>query len=80
MSNKTFTITHEQRLELLKVYNDLNSVLSTLTDCHDMYISDIRNLESLDYKLSSILQFKSTSDRHYYTNYDLAENVKGKKW
>ena len=28
MRNKTFTITHEQRLDLLKVYNDLNSVLS----------------------------------------------------
>ena len=76
MKNKTFTITHEQRLDLLKVYNDLNSVLSTITDCHDMYISDVGKLESLDYKLRSILNFKSQSGHHYYTQYDLAENVK----
>ena len=76
MKNKTFTITHEQRLDLLKAYNDLNSVLSTLTDCHDMYISDVRSLESLDSKLRSILKFKSESNYHYYTTYELAENVK----
>jgi len=76
---KTFTITHEQRLELLEVYNDLNRVLSTLMECHDMYISDVGKLEGLDYKLRSILNFKSKTDRHYYSNYDLAENVKKNK-
>lgn len=76
---KNFTITHEQRTTLLKAYNDLMDVLSTLHDIQDLYLSDIRKLDSLDYELRSILKFDNESSRHYYSNYKLAEDCKKSK-
>ena len=39
---------------LLKSYNDLKSILSTVFECHDMYISDVQKLESLRYRLDDL--------------------------
>ena len=76
---KNFTITHEQRKELLKDYNKLIDVLSTLHDINDIYLSDIRKLDDLDYTLRKILKFDNENRSHYYTQYKLAEECKNKK-
>ena len=58
----TYEITHEQRLELLEVHNNLRRALSMLGECNDLMLSDIRNLDMLQYKLQSILKFTSRKD------------------
>ena len=43
----TYEITHEQRLALLEAHNNLKTALSTLAECNDLWLSDIRNIENL---------------------------------
>lgn len=80
MSNtKSYAITHAERLELLEAFNNLNHAMSYLLECHDMNISDVRNLEKLEDLLRKTFNFKSNTDRAYWTTYDLGENVKRNK-
>ena len=76
---KNFTINHADRVKLLEAYNDLNSVLTNIQECNDLWLSDVGKLQSLDYKLRSILQFDTESGSHYYANYKLKEDCKNKK-
>ena len=73
----TYEITHEQRLELLEAHNNLMTALSTVADCHDLWLSDIRNLEKLECDLHSILKFKPRKDSDgnsiFYANWVLDE-------
>ena len=55
MSN--FKISEPDREELLKGFNELRSALQTIEETQDVWLSDIRNMESLRYNLSSILKF-----------------------
>ena len=66
-------ITHEERETLLKCYNDLNSILQTVYDCHDLWISDIRKLEGIQYKLCNIGKFERGENS--YSDYILSEDV-----
>ena len=74
----TYEITHEQRLELLEAHNNLRTALSTVADCHDLWLSDIRNLEKLECNLHRIFKFvpKRDEDGHgiYYANWVLDED------
>ena len=74
----TYEITHEQRLELLEAHNKLRRALSMITDCHDLWLSDIRNLEKLECDLHSILKFKPREDSDgnsiFYANWVLDED------
>ena len=58
----TYEITHEQRLELLEAHNNLRRALSMIAECSDLMMSDIRNLDKLQYKLQSVLKFTSPKD------------------
>ena len=58
----TYEITHEQRLELLEAHNNLRRALSMIGECNDLMMSDIKNLDILQYRLQSILKFTSRKD------------------
>ena len=73
----TYEITHEQRLALLEAYNKLRIALVTVGECQDLWMSDIRNLEKLEYTLHNILKFVPKQDaegrRMYYVDWILNE-------
>ena len=50
-------ITHEQRLEILKSYNDLRNALQTLDECQDLWVSDVNRLQTLEFVLRTTLKF-----------------------
>ena len=58
----TYEITHEERLELLEAHNNLRRALEMIGECNDLMMSDIKNLDMLQYKLQSIFQFTSRKD------------------
>ena len=53
----TVTMSIENYDALLKGHNDLLSAIETLGDIHDLYISDVRNIEDLRFRLFSGLGF-----------------------
>jgi len=74
----TYEITHQQRLELLEAHNNLRTALSTVADCHDLWLSDIRNLEKLQCDLHRIFKFVPKQDEGgysmFYANWVLDED------
>ena len=40
-------ITDDERVEFLKAHNDLKSMLMTIHECGDLWVSDVRKLESI---------------------------------
>ena len=73
----TYEITHEQRLALLEAHNNLRTALQTVGECQDLWMSDVRNLEKLEYDLHSIFKFVPKQDeqgrRMYYGDWILDE-------
>jgi len=55
-------LTHEQRLEFLKSYNDLRNILQTLWECQDLWMSDLRKLEDLQSTMHRTLKFVPQTD------------------
>ena len=70
-------ITHEQRLDLLKSYNDLRNMMQTIYDCNDLWMSDIGKLDHLQCDLHRIFKFVPKEDedglRMLYADWVLAE-------
>ena len=44
----SMNITHEERVKFLNAHNDLKSMLMTIHECNDLWISDVGKLESLE--------------------------------
>jgi hypothetical protein len=70
-------LTHEQRLEFLKSYNDLRNIIQTIWECQDLWMSDVRKLEDLQSLMHSVLKFVPQEDdegnRQHYADWVLAE-------
>jgi uncharacterized protein YehS (DUF1456 family) len=70
-------LTHEQRLEFLKSYNDLRNIIQTIWECQDLWMSDVRKLEDLQSQMHSVLKFVPQEDdegnRQHYADWVLAE-------
>jgi len=70
-------LTHEQRLEFLKSYNDLRNIIQTIWECQDLWMSDVRKLEDLQNQMHSVLKFVPQEDdegnRQHYADWVLAE-------
>jgi len=70
-------ITREQRLQMLQAHNELKDVLSTVYDCQDLWMSDIRKLERMQCDLHRIFKFVPKEDdeghRMHYADWVLAE-------
>mgnify|MGYP003656265717 FL=1 len=73
----TYEITHEQRLVLLEAHNELRTALQTLEECQDLWLSDVRNLDKLQYSLHRIFKFVPPEDeegrRMHYGDWILDE-------
>jgi len=71
-------ITNEQRLDMLKSYNDLRNTLQTICDCNDLWMSDVGKLEKLQSDLYRIFKFVPKEDDEgrplYYADWVLAEH------
>ena len=70
-------ITHEQRLEFLKLYNNLRDTLQNIHECQDIWMSDINKLERLEYVLRRDMKFVPQHDDEgrslHYADWVLAE-------
>jgi hypothetical protein len=70
-------ITHEERVEFLNAHNDLKSMLMTVHECNDLWISDIGKLEKLECLLHRVMKFVPQMDDEgrpkYYCDYALEE-------
>jgi len=55
-------ITHEQRVEFLKSYNQLRNIIQSLHECQDMFLSDLGKLEELQYLLPRVMKFVPQED------------------
>ena len=69
-----FAITQEQRRELLESHNELKTALQNIWECHDLWMSDVSNLEGLMHRLQKNLKFAQPSGGHPYMNYVFAED------
>lgn len=70
-------ITHEERVEFLNAHNDLKSMLMTVHECNDLWISDVGKLEKLECLLHRVMKFVPQMDDEgrpkYYCDYVLEE-------
>jgi hypothetical protein len=70
-------ITHEERVQFLKAHNELKDMLMTIHECSDLWISDVRKLESLEHLLHNTMKFVPDTDAEgrpkYYADYVLEE-------
>ena len=69
-----FTITEEQRRELLESHNELRTALQTIWECSDLWMSDVANLEKLLHRLHQNLKFVRQEDSNPYTKWVLEED------
>jgi len=76
-------LTHEQRLEFLKSYNDLRNIIQTIWECQDLWMSDVRKLEDLQSQMHSVLKFVPQEDdegnRQHYADWVLADTDDNKE-
>ena len=76
-------ITHEERLEFPKAHNDLRSIVQTLHEMSDLWVSDVGKLERIECLLHRVMKFVPQMDDEgrpkYYADYVLADdnNEKG---
>ena len=70
-------ITHEERVKFLNAHNDLKSMLMTIHECNDLWISDVGKLEKLECLLHRVMKFVPQMDDEgrpkYYADYVLEE-------
>ena len=55
-------ISHEERLEFLKAHNALKSIVQTLHECSDLWMSDVRKLEKIECLMHRVLKFVPKED------------------
>ena len=55
-------ITHEDRVQFLKAYNDLRSTLQNIHECQDIWLSDVGKLEHLEYLIRRTMEFVPQRD------------------
>ena len=73
------TVNEDDRRQLLKAHNDLRSMISTIHECHDIWMSDVGKLEHLQHLLHHILKFNAPVDsegnKMWYRDFVLEEEV-----
>ena len=55
-------ITHKQRKEFLEAYNNLRTILQSIHECQDIWMSDIRKLESMEWLMRRTMKFVPHKD------------------
>ena len=72
-TTRDFTIDAAARRELLESHNQLRSAMQTLWECNDLWISDLRNLEKLMFRMQDTLKFERCLENSNSDNWVLAE-------
>ena len=62
----TIELTPEELEKYRKLTNDLDSMLSSLFECQDIWLSDVRNLDTLRWRLTELLGLKWNRDTYSY--------------
>ena len=70
--------------QLLEGNIELKSAVSMMHECHTIYLEDLGKLETLEYRMARILNFKRKTTKHgkesyYYGNYVLSNHVDAEK-
>tara|TARA_R100000808_G_C2011287_1_gene63724 strand:+ start:133 stop:402 length:270 start_codon:yes stop_codon:yes gene_type:complete len=72
--NGTVSLTKEDRDEVLKLVNILSETLSKVSEIYDLDLSDLRNMDELQWKLFHKLQFThNETEKSYHEKYRLKE-------
>jgi hypothetical protein len=67
LKNKTVIELEPKELDkFITQVNNLDSILDTIRDCQDMWISDLNNLSKLRYKLTALLGLTWDSENYIY--------------
>jgi len=68
------SLTKEDRDEVLKLVNILSETLSKVSEIYDLDLSDLRNMDELQWKLIHKLQFThNETEKSYHEKYRLKE-------
>ncbi len=70
---RPISLSKEDRLELLKGYNELKNAMDTLDECQDLWLSDIRNINNFICTLHNKLKFVQPQ-QEYHSEWVLKEN------
>ena len=69
----------EDRRQLLKAHNDLRNMISTIHECHDVWMSDVGKLEHMQHLLHYTLKFSAPvneeGEKLWYRDFVYAEEV-----
>ena len=67
LKNKTtIELTPEETTGFIKQINDLDTILSSIHECQDLWLSDIGKLETLKYKIADMLDLIWDSETYSY--------------
>jgi len=72
-SKVTIDMTNDEYNDLFKYINKLDSILNTLHETSDLWLSDVHNLETFKYDLVRLLDAEWNSDTYKYIK-------RGSKW
>jgi|TARA_R100000005_G_C4849401_1_gene116587 uncharacterized protein YaaN involved in tellurite resistance len=62
----TIELTPEELEKYRKLTNDLDSMLSSLFECQDIWLSDVRNLDTLKWRLTELLGLQWNREKYSY--------------
>lgn len=65
----------QDRLRLLSDFNNLRTCLHNIEECHDLWLSDISNLQKLFCSLHQLLKFSSGGE--YWKDWELDTTKEG---
>jgi len=65
-SKVTIEMTNDEYNDLFKYINKLDSILNTLHETSDLWLSDVHNLETFKYDLVRLLDAEWNSDTYKY--------------
>lgn len=73
------TITEDKRRELLRAHNELRTIIHTIHECNDIWMSDVGKLEHLQHLLHYTLKFTAPLDdegkKVWWSDFVLEEEV-----
>lgn len=74
MKIKLKPITEHEYQNLLSSLNSLSTILVNIHECHDIWLSDVQELQELQYKLQDVLGAEWDKNKYRYVMG--ADNVK----
>jgi len=69
-------VTRDMRAMMLKMHNDLKRIKTTVEECNDMWISDLRRIDEIVHELHKEFEFKPPAKQGaYWSDWMFAEEV-----